>query len=78
MPRDPAADALLRAFGAKVREVRLSVGMSQAEVAHAADLHPTYISGIESGRRNASILSLYAVASALGVAAGDLVPTSTR
>jgi transcriptional regulator with XRE-family HTH domain len=48
--------------------------MSQAEVAHSAGLHPTYVSGIESGRRNASVLTIYAIAGALGVDAAELIP----
>lgn len=77
MPRDAEQSAALRAFGDRVRAVRMQKGMSQADVAHAAGIHPTYVSGIESGRRNASVLSIYAIASALGVAAADLLPTET-
>lgn len=74
MPRDAGQSALLRAFGDQVREARLQRGLSQADVAHAAGLHPTYVSGIESGRRNPSVLSIYAIAGALGVPASELLP----
>lgn len=74
MPRDAGQSAVLRAFGEKVRAARVEKGMSQADVAHAAGLHPTYVSGIESGRRNASVLSICAIASALGVSAAELLP----
>jgi transcriptional regulator with XRE-family HTH domain len=75
VPRDAEQSAALRAFGDRVRAVRIEKGMSQADVAHAAGLHPTYVSGIESGRRNASVLSLYAIAVALGVAPSELLPS---
>jgi transcriptional regulator with XRE-family HTH domain len=74
VPRDAEQTAILRAFGDRVRAMRIEKGMSQADVAHAAGLHPTYVSDIESGRRNASALSIYAIAAALGVAASDLLP----
>ena len=74
VPRDAEQNAVLRAFGEQVRQIRTRVGMSQADVAHAAGLHPTYISGIESGRRNASVLSIYAIADALDVPPTDLLP----
>jgi len=41
--------------------------MSQDELAESSDLHRTYISGVERGIRNPSLLSLDRIAKGLGV-----------
>jgi transcriptional regulator with XRE-family HTH domain len=56
----------LTAFGLNVRKHRLRNGMTQETLAAFADLDPTYISGIERGLRNPSILSVIRIAKALG------------
>jgi transcriptional regulator with XRE-family HTH domain len=58
---------LLARFGARLRDFRSAAGLSQAELAHRADLHPTYVSGIERGRRNVSLINIHALARALAV-----------
>jgi transcriptional regulator with XRE-family HTH domain len=40
----------------------------------SAGVHPTYISGIERGLRNPTALNLVALAHALGVRPGELLP----
>jgi transcriptional regulator with XRE-family HTH domain len=47
--------------------------MTQEQLAEAADLHWTYISGIERGVRNVSIINLAHIAAALKVRVRDLV-----
>lgn len=53
--------------GARVRELRKEKGMSQEELAHAANLHPTYIGKLERGERNMSVESLEKTTQALGI-----------
>ncbi|MFD5021077.1 helix-turn-helix domain-containing protein [Paenibacillus sp. NPDC058367] len=53
--------------GARVRELRKEKGMSQEELAHAANLHPTYIGKLERGERNMSVESLDKATQALGI-----------
>ena len=65
-------DAFTTAFGAHIRSLRLSLGLSQEEVAHRAGVHVTYLSGIERGKRNPSLKNIRKVAGALGVGVGDL------
>ena len=48
----------LTRFGLAVRREREAKGLTQERLAERADLDPTYISGIERGVRNASLLSL--------------------
>lgn len=47
--------------------------MTQEKLAEKADLDRTYISGIERGTRNATILSVNRVAKALDLSLTDLV-----
>lgn len=60
-------------LGEAIRKRRLALGLTQEQLAEKADLHWTYISGIERGRRNVSIVNLYHIAVALGVRVRDLV-----
>jgi transcriptional regulator with XRE-family HTH domain len=63
-------------FGARVRELRLSAGMSQMSLAHAADLDPTYLSAVEQGRRNIALVNICQIARALQVPVRDLFPST--
>lgn len=64
-PRKPLGEA--------IRERRLALGLTQEDLAEKADLHWTYISGIERGVRNVSIVNLFHIALALDVRVRDLV-----
>jgi DNA-binding XRE family transcriptional regulator len=52
---------------------RLKLALTQEQLAETADLHWTYISGIERGVRNVSIVNLFHIAVALKVRVRDLV-----
>jgi len=60
-------------FGDRVRKRRLDLGWSQEKLAEASGLHWTYISSIERGERNISLLNILRVADALDVDPGKLV-----
>ena len=64
---------LLTNFGKRVRCARLAVGLSQEKLAMDCGLDRTYISGIERGKRNVSIINLHKLASGLRVAVSDLL-----
>ncbi|MFD3191477.1 helix-turn-helix domain-containing protein [Sedimentitalea sp. HM32M-2] len=38
-----------------IQRIRREKDLSQEEVAHRADIHRTYLSGVETGKRNPSI-----------------------
>jgi transcriptional regulator with XRE-family HTH domain len=59
-------------FGQKVRQLREAKGWSQEDFAEASGLHRTYISGIERRTRNPTLLVIWQLADALGVAPGEL------
>ena len=62
----------LAAFGLNVRKRRESFDLTQLEAAERADLDPTYISGIERGVRNPSLISIARVAKALDITVSEL------
>ena len=47
-------------------------GLSQRELGERSGLHSTHISGLERGARNPTYGSLVELASALGIAVGEL------
>lgn len=64
---------VLRAFGEAVRRRRIEAGLSQEDLAERAELHRTYIGGIERGERNVGLANVAHVARALGASLGDLM-----
>lgn len=60
-------DDLLSAFGQKVQEIRRDKKLSQENLAYLTDLDRTYISSMERGKRNVSLLNIIKVANALSV-----------
>lgn len=69
---------VLVAFGDAVRKRRADAGMSQEQLAELADLHRTYVGGIERGERNVGLLNVARVADALGVTLADLMTDVDR
>ena len=63
----------VRKFGKKVREIRLKKNMSQGDIARILGVHRSYISGLERGVRNPSLLTVQKVAKALGVSSKELI-----
>jgi transcriptional regulator with XRE-family HTH domain len=63
----------LSRFGLNVRRRREAAGLSQEALAEKAELDRTYISGIERGVRNPTLLSAARVASALKTTLSQLV-----
>ena len=61
------------ALGKSIRLRRLALGLSQEKLAEATGLHWTYISSIERGKRNVSLLNIVKIAKALGVSPSELL-----
>jgi transcriptional regulator with XRE-family HTH domain len=68
-PRHP----LLRAIGVRVRYLRQERGLSQESLADLADIDRSYMSAIERGLRNLSVLNIARIAGALNVGVRDLL-----
>ena len=67
------SETVLKNLGARLRNLRQKQGISQEGLADLAGLHRTYIGGVERGERNISLLSLMALAEALGISLSTLV-----
>ena len=59
-------------FGSAVKAVREEQNLTQEELAHRAGIHRTYLSDIERGARNPSLVNIERLAAALGLSLADL------
>ena len=65
--------------GENVRRVRLKRGLTQERFAEKSGFSQQYLSSLENGRRNPSIVTIYELATALGVSHLELLkPTKKR
>jgi len=67
---------LRRRIAANVRRLRHSRKLLQEELAYRAKVHQTYLSDLECGKRNPTVLLLGRIAGALGVDVVDLLRRS--
>lgn len=58
-------DGLLLYFGQTIRRLRTAKGISQEKSADLCDLHRTYVSDVELGKRNVSLENIWKMALAL-------------
>ena len=65
---------IVRAFAARLREVRLSRGLTQAELGRRAGATASYVGRLEAAAVAPGIDLLGRLAAALGTAAADLLP----
>jgi ribosome-binding protein aMBF1 (putative translation factor) len=66
--------AYLRRLGLHIRVLRTALQLSQDELAARASMDRTYVSRLERGQHNVTVLVLVRLAGALGVAGGELLP----
>lgn len=60
-------------FGKRIREIRLRKQLSQGDIARTLGVHRSYISGLERGMRNPSLLTIKKIAKALRVKPKELL-----
>lgn len=70
------AKSILKAFGHRIKTIRLEQGLSQEQLGQFAELDRTYISGIERGLRNVSLINIERLAAALNVEPAELMKFS--
>ena len=58
-------------FGTAVKRRREELGLTQEDLAERAGLHRTYLSDIERGTRNPSLVNIDRLAGALGTSLAD-------
>lgn len=64
--------------GQNFARLRREKNLTQEQVAALSGISQQYISGLESGRRNPTLITLYELAKALGVSHVDLVLPSDQ
>src|SRR5580700_3822652 len=72
-PGMPVAVPTNAELGRAIRRLRRARRMTIEDLAHAADMHPTYLSGIERGVRNPTWSKLAGLAGGLNVAVAEVV-----
>lgn len=60
------------AVGKRIKFLRNQIGISQEELADRADIDRTYITSVECGKRNVSIVNIEKIAKALDVTLSKL------
>ena len=64
--------------GRNVKRIRQRKGLTQEQFAEVSGFSQQYISSLEQGRRNPTVVTLYELAVALGVSHTDLVRPSKK
>ncbi|MBI2741037.1 MAG: helix-turn-helix transcriptional regulator [Rhodospirillales bacterium] len=59
--------------GRNVRRIRLRKGLTQEKFAEISGFSQQYVSGLEQGNRNPTVVTVYEIASALGVSYLELM-----
>ncbi len=59
-------------LGKRIKLLRNEIGISQEELADRAEIDRTYITSVECGKRNISIVNIEKIAKALGVTLSKL------
>jgi len=61
-----------RAFGDRVRTLRLARAMTQEDLAERSNIHRSYLAAVETGSRNPTLDVIVKIAKGLNVPVGDL------
>ncbi|MDC3418514.1 helix-turn-helix domain-containing protein [Aquibacillus salsiterrae] len=64
--------ALAKIIGERLRMIRKKQGLSQEELAHLSNTHPTYIGQLERGEKNVTVDTLDKVTNALNISLEEL------
>lgn len=64
--------------GRNVRRIRLKKGLTQEKCAEISGFSQQYISGLEQGNRNPTVVTVYEIATALGVSYLELMRPPKR
>lgn len=65
-------DEVAKKLGSRIRELREARGLSQERLAEKAQLHRTYLGGIERGLRNPALRNIAKIAEALETSVATL------
>ncbi len=69
----PAQAAIQNEVGARIRQLRTDLGLSQEQLAHRSGVHRTFVGHIERGEVNPTLSSLCLLANGLAIDVAELV-----
>lgn len=75
---DPQRKAFLRALGAAASRRRKRLGLTQEQVGLESELGQAYVSGLERGLRNPTVIALQALAEALDTSPSSLLKSAEQ
>ncbi|HEY1708268.1 MAG TPA: helix-turn-helix transcriptional regulator [Rhizomicrobium sp.] len=64
--------------GGNVRRIRQKKGLTQEQFAEISGYSQQYISGLEKGKRNPTVITVFELATALGVTHLELMPANQK
>jgi transcriptional regulator with XRE-family HTH domain len=67
-----------RLVGKNLRRIREKKGLTQEQFADISGFSQQYLSGLEAGHRNPTVVTVYELAIALGVSHLDLLRPTTK
>lgn len=59
-------------FGERIKQIRLSKGISQEKFALSIEMDRTYYASVENGKRNISIINIEKIANGLEISLDEL------
>lgn len=71
-------NGVCQSFGARLRNLRIQHGVSQEKLAELASLDRTYVSSVERGKRNISLINIFKLAEALHLPPSSLLDFSVN
>lgn len=76
--RRPSPTGIARRLGQRIRDLREERGIAQAELARRIGSSPSHLNKLEAGLKAATVVTVEAVARALGVEVAELFPASDK
>ncbi len=64
---------ITKKFGQRIKRLRLKLGITQEELSFRCNLHRNYVSDVERGRRNVSLIALEKFANGFGMSVSQLL-----
>lgn len=64
---------LAKAFGKVIRELRKKAGLTQEQLGLEADLRRTFISVLELGQQQPTLLTIFKISQALKISASEII-----
>jgi len=65
--------SLIKAFGIALRTFRMDKQLTQEELAHSSQVHRTYISFLETGRKQPSLNAVFKIAKGLDIKPSEFI-----